>query len=51
MAGDLGREGRDSGGAAGQAGTPAGPGVLLLIREGVPAGLGEDFIVFRLFWD
>ena len=34
-----------------QAGTPAGPGVLLLIREEVPAGLGEDFIVLRIFWD
>ena len=58
MAADLGRT------AAGRAGViqavPGflrGPGVLLQVRGsfanpgGSPAGLGEDFIIFRLFWD
>ena len=44
MAADLDRAGQGSGGPAGRAGIPAGPGVHLQVREG-------DFIVFQLFWD
>ena len=55
MAADLDRAGR---GHSGRAGIPAGPGGIppgswasFAGREDIPAGLGEYFIVFRLFWD
>ena len=53
MAGDLDGAGRAPRGAAGREGVPAGPGflrgpgVLLLIREGLLQDWRGDFIVFR----